>query len=80
MQPGLESTTLVLAMADDTSYGYAINNYRHCLQSATMVIRAMSLGEVTCLATSLLALPAILHLRASRERLRVSSGSTELAT
>jgi predicted HD phosphohydrolase len=25
--------------ADDTTFGYAINNYRHCLQSATMIMQ-----------------------------------------
>ena len=27
-------------MKDDPSYGYQVNNYTHCLQSATMVMRA----------------------------------------
>jgi predicted HD phosphohydrolase len=30
---------LLSASAHDPSFGYAVNNYRHCLQSATMVLR-----------------------------------------
>jgi predicted HD phosphohydrolase len=30
---------LLTASQDDPSFGYRVNNYRHCLQSATMVLR-----------------------------------------
>lgn len=30
---------LLSASAHDTSFGYMVNNYRHCLQSATMALR-----------------------------------------
>jgi predicted HD phosphohydrolase len=38
-QRAAQALRMLAAMADDTSFGYAINNYRHCLQSATMVMR-----------------------------------------
>ena len=31
---------MLLASRDDPSFGYAVNNYRHCLQSATLVMEA----------------------------------------
>ena len=31
---------LLTVSADDTTFGYQINNYRHCLQSASMVMEA----------------------------------------
>jgi hypothetical protein len=33
-----QALRMLAAMADDASFGYAINNYRHCLQSATMLM------------------------------------------
>lgn len=30
---------LLAASRDDTSFGYAVNNYRHCIQSATAAMR-----------------------------------------
>lgn len=34
-----QALRLLTASAGDASFGYPINNYRHCLQSATMVMR-----------------------------------------
>ena len=36
--------------ADDPTFGYQINNYRHCLQTATMVMRAGHDGEAVTVA------------------------------
>jgi predicted HD phosphohydrolase len=38
-QRATQALRMLAAMADDTTFGYAINNYRHCLQSATMAMR-----------------------------------------
>ncbi len=38
-QRATQALRMLAAMADDASFGYAINNYWHCLQSATMVMR-----------------------------------------
>lgn len=38
-QRAAQALRMLAAMADDTTFGYAINNYRHCLQSATMALR-----------------------------------------
>ena len=35
-----QALRLLAASADDTTFGYQINNYRHCLQSASMVMEA----------------------------------------
>ena len=35
-----QALRLLTASADDTTFGYQINNYRHCLQSASMVMEA----------------------------------------
>lgn len=34
-----QALRLLTASQHDTSFGYMVNNYRHCLQSATMVLR-----------------------------------------
>ncbi len=34
-----QALRMLSAGAHDTSFGYMVNNYRHCLQSATMVLR-----------------------------------------
>jgi len=34
-----QALRLLVASEHDTSFGYMVNNYRHCLQSATMVLR-----------------------------------------
>lgn len=38
-QRARQALRMLTAQADDPTFGYAINNYRHCLQSATMVMR-----------------------------------------
>ena len=35
-----QALRLLTASRDDPSFGYMVNNYRHCLQSATMALRA----------------------------------------
>ena len=35
-----QTLRLLTASRDDPSFGYMVNNYRHCLQSATMALRA----------------------------------------
>ena len=35
-----QALRLLSASADDTTFGYQINNYRHCLQSASLVMEA----------------------------------------
>ena len=35
-----QALRLLSASADDTTFGYQINNYRHCLQSASMIMEA----------------------------------------
>lgn len=34
-----QALRMLTASQDDPSFGYMVNNYRHCLQSATMVLR-----------------------------------------
>ena len=46
----LEALRMLKASADDPSFGYQINNYRHCLQSATMAYRAGKDEEYVALA------------------------------
>ena len=38
-QQATQAMRLLTVSRDDPTFGYAINNYRHCLQSATMVAR-----------------------------------------
>jgi len=38
-QRAAQALRMLAAMANDTTFGYVINNYRHCLQSATMALR-----------------------------------------
>ena len=35
-----QALRLLIISADDTTFGYQINNYRHCLQSASMIMEA----------------------------------------
>ena len=35
-----QALRLLITSADDTTFGYQINNYRHCLQSASMIMEA----------------------------------------
>jgi predicted HD phosphohydrolase len=35
-----QALRLLTASRDDSTFGYAVNNYRHCLQSATLVMEA----------------------------------------
>ena len=39
-EQGRQALRLLSASRDDPTFGYAINNYRHCLQSATQVMQA----------------------------------------
>ena len=39
-QQSAQVLRLLTASRDDPGFGYAINNYRHCLQSATMAMQA----------------------------------------
>lgn len=39
-QQGAQALRLLSASRDDPSFGYACNNYRHCLQSATLAFQA----------------------------------------
>lgn len=34
-----QALRLLEASRDDTSFGYAVNNYRHCIQAATLALR-----------------------------------------
>lgn len=39
-QQGAQVLRMLSASHDDTTFGYQVNNYRHCLQSATLVMEA----------------------------------------
>ena len=45
-----EALRMLKVSADDPSFGYQINNYRHCLQSATLAHRAGKDAEYVALA------------------------------
>ena len=39
-QQAVQALRLLTASRDDPTFGYAVNNYRHCLQSATLAMNA----------------------------------------